>query len=92
MAQATPGSVMAQGYHHAILPLASARDRRTEIRWAIRDVELRTGYRPAGLWLPEAAVDWLSLRIAAEEGIAINTSENAWWKHYSLAGPAGPVP
>ena len=69
MAQATPGSVMAQGYHHAILPLASARDRRTEIRWAIRDVELRTGYRPAGLWLPEAAVDWLTLRIAAEEGI-----------------------
>ena len=69
MAQATPESVMAQGYHHAILPLASARDRRTEIRWAMRDVELRTGYRPTGLWLPEAAVDWLTLRIAAEEGI-----------------------
>ena len=69
MAQATPGSIMAQGYHHAILPLASARDRRTEIRWAIRDVELRTGSRPTGLWLPEAAVDWLTLRIAAEEGI-----------------------
>ncbi len=43
MAGADPRSVMAQGYHHAILPLASARDRRTEIRWAIRDVELRTG-------------------------------------------------
>ncbi len=69
MAQATPHGVMAQGYHHTILPLASARDRRTEIRWAIRDVELRTGYRPVGLWLPEAAVDWLTLRIAAEEGI-----------------------
>jgi hypothetical protein len=69
MSQAAPESVMAQGYHHAILPLASARDRRTEIRWAMRDVELRTGYRPTGLWLPEAAVDWLTLRIAAEEGI-----------------------
>ena len=49
--------------------LPRARDRRTEIRWAIRDVELRTGSRPTGLWLPEAAVDWLTLRIAAEEGI-----------------------
>ncbi len=60
---------MAQGYHHAILPLASPRDRRTEIRWALRDVELRTGHRPAGLWLPEAAVDQLTLRICAEEGV-----------------------
>ena len=60
---------MAQGYHHAILPCASARDRRTEVRWAIRDMELRIGRRPTGLWLPEAAVDQLTLRICAEEGI-----------------------
>ena len=49
MAQAAPGAIMAQAYHHAILPLASPRDRRTEIRWALRDVELRTGHRPGGL-------------------------------------------
>jgi len=69
MGQADPRSVMAQGYHHAILPLASARDRRTEIRWAIRDVVLRTGHRPTGIWLPEAAVDRMTLRTCAEEGI-----------------------
>jgi hypothetical protein len=69
MRQARPGSVMAQAYHHAILPLASVRDRRTEIRWALRDVELRTGRRPEGLWLPETAVDQATLRIAAEEGV-----------------------
>jgi hypothetical protein len=69
MRQARPGSVMAQAYHHAILPLASVRDRRTEIRWALRDVELRTGRRPEGLWLPETAVDRATLRIAAEEGV-----------------------
>jgi hypothetical protein len=67
--QARPGSVMAQAYHHPILPLASVRDRRTEIRWALRDVELRTGTRPDGLWLPETAVDRSTLRIAAEEGV-----------------------
>ena len=61
--------VMAQAFHHSILPLASVRDRRTEIRWGLRDVELRFGQRPEGLWLPETAVDLLTLRIAAEEGL-----------------------
>lgn len=69
MGQARHGGLMAQAYHHAILPLASVRDRRTEIRWALRDVELRTGRRPDGLWLPETAVDRATLRIAAAEGV-----------------------
>lgn len=60
---------MAQAFHHAILPLASVRDRRTEIRWGLRDFELRFGHRSLGLWLPETAVDLLTLRIAAEEGV-----------------------
>jgi hypothetical protein len=60
---------VAQGYHHAILPLASARDRRTEIRWGLRDLELRTGRRSRGIWLPEAAVDLPTLRACAEEGV-----------------------
>jgi hypothetical protein len=61
---------IAQPYHHAILPLASAADRRTEIAWGIRDFELRFGRRPAGLWLPETAVDKVTLREAAGQGIA----------------------
>jgi hypothetical protein len=71
---ATPGSdcsghALAQAYHHAILPLAPMADRRTEIRWGIRDFELRFGHRPAGLWLPETAVDTPTLRILADEGL-----------------------
>ena len=53
---------MAQPFHHAILPLASAADRRTEIRWGLRDFELRFGRRPDGMWLPETAVDLDTLR------------------------------
>ena len=60
---------IAQSYHHTILPLASAADRRTEIAWGIRDFELRFGRRPAGLWLPETAVDLATLREAATQGI-----------------------
>ncbi|HET7028060.1 MAG TPA: DUF3536 domain-containing protein [Candidatus Limnocylindrales bacterium] len=60
---------MAQGYHHAILPLATPADRRTEIRWGLRDFELRFGRRPRGLWLPETAVDRLTLRLLVDEGV-----------------------
>ncbi|HEX8940001.1 MAG TPA: DUF3536 domain-containing protein [Candidatus Limnocylindrales bacterium] len=63
------GNGMAQGYHHSILPLASLRDRRTEIRWGLRDFLLRFGRPALGLWLPETAVDVPTLRLLAEEGV-----------------------
>jgi hypothetical protein len=60
---------MAQPFHHAIMPLASAADRRTEVRWGLRDFELRFGRRPTGMWLPETAVDRATLRLLVDEGI-----------------------
>jgi hypothetical protein len=63
------GNAMAQAYHHAILPLASLADRRTEIRWGLRDFDLRFGRRPTGIWLPETAVDLPTLRILADEKV-----------------------
>ena len=70
MAAADQGvNAVAQAFHHAILPLASARDRATEIRWGLRDFELRFG-RPARiLWLPETAADLPTLREMARQGI-----------------------
>ena len=47
------GNAIAQAFHHTILPLASEADRRTEIRWGLREFELRFGHRASGLWLPE---------------------------------------
>jgi hypothetical protein len=66
---AAHGNAMAQAFHHSILPLASAADRRTEIRWGLREFELRFGHRPGGLWLPETAVDLPTLRTAVDEGV-----------------------
>ncbi|MGZ6269459.1 MAG: DUF3536 domain-containing protein [Candidatus Limnocylindrales bacterium] len=63
------GDAMAQGYHHSILPLASLRDRRTEIRWGLREFRLRFDRAALGLWLPETAVDASTLRVLAEEGV-----------------------
>ncbi|MEZ5963132.1 MAG: DUF3536 domain-containing protein [Planctomycetota bacterium] len=64
------GSALAQAYNHMILPLANERDRRTQVRWGIRDFERRFGRKPEGMWLPETAVDDASLETLAECGIA----------------------
>lgn len=63
------GNAIAMPYHHAILPLASRRDKVTEVRWGIRDFERRFGRSPAGMWLPETAADGETLQVLAEEGI-----------------------
>lgn len=63
------GNALAQGYNHAILPLASARDRRTQIRWGLADFRRRFGREAEGFWLPETAVDVPTLSALAEEGI-----------------------
>ncbi len=64
------GSAMAQAYNHIIMPLANSRDKRTQVIWGIRDFEARFGRTPAGMWLPETAVDLETLDILAEHGIA----------------------
>jgi alpha-amylase/alpha-mannosidase (GH57 family) len=63
------GSAMAQVYNHVILPLASTRDRISQIRWGIADFERRFQRKPEGMWLPETAVDNESLELLAAEGI-----------------------
>jgi alpha-amylase/alpha-mannosidase (GH57 family) len=60
------GSAMAQAYNHIILPLASRRDKITQIRWGIADFRSRFQREPEGMWLPETAVDLESLDIMAE--------------------------
>lgn len=63
------GSAMAQCYNHMIMPLANSRDRRTQIIWGIRDFTRRFEREPAGMWLPETAVDIPTLETLAEHGI-----------------------
>ena len=63
------GSAMAQCYNHMIMPLASSRDKRTQVRWGIEDFRFRFGRDPEGMWLPETAVDLESLDLLAEHGI-----------------------
>jgi len=63
------GNAVAAPYHHVILPLASYRDKLTEVRWGIADFRRRFGRSPEGMWLPECAVDDDTLDVLAQEGI-----------------------
>jgi hypothetical protein len=63
------GAAIAAPYHHVILPLASRRDKQTEVRWGIREFRRVFGREPSGMWLPETAVDDETLEVLAEAGI-----------------------
>jgi alpha-amylase/alpha-mannosidase (GH57 family) len=63
------GSAMAQVYNHLIMPLASTRDRVTQIRWGIADFEARFRRKPEGMWVAETAVDTETLELLAASGI-----------------------
>src|SRR5271157_4568582 len=63
------GNALAQTYNHMILPLASPRDQRTQVRWGVADFRHRFGRDPEGMWLAETAVDTESLEVLAEAGI-----------------------
>ena len=60
---------LAQAYGHIILPLATERDVRTQVRWGLADVRHRFGRQARGMWLPECAVSEAVLAVLAEEGV-----------------------
>ena len=63
------GNAIAQVYNHMILPLASRRDKVTQVAWGLADFRARFGREPEGLWLPETAVDTETLEVLVEAGV-----------------------
>lgn len=60
---------IAQAYGHTILPLASERDMRLQIRWGLADFRHRFGREALGMWLAECAVNDDVLAALIEEGV-----------------------
>jgi alpha-amylase/alpha-mannosidase (GH57 family) len=63
------GSALAQVYNHMIMPLATRRDKTTQVLWAIQDFRKRFRRDPEGMWLPETAVDIETLEVLTDAGI-----------------------
>jgi len=63
------GNAIAQVYNHIIMPLASDRDKETEVLWGMADFEKRFHRKPEALWLPETAVNHATLRTLVKHGM-----------------------
>ncbi len=63
------GNAIAQVYNHVIMPLASARDRETQLKWGIADFEEHFGRRPEAVWLAETAINMDVVVDLVREGI-----------------------
>ncbi len=63
------GNAMAQVYNHLIMPLASERDKITQVKWGLSDFYHRFNRHAEGMWLAETAADSKTLAILAKEGI-----------------------
>lgn len=77
------GNAMAQAYNHLILPLATPRDRQTQIRWGIREFQYRFGRNPEAMWLPETAVDEATLALLVRAGmrhVILSPAQAARWR------------
>ena len=88
------GGAVAHPWVHAILPLASPRDRRTMIAWGVADFTRRFGRRPEGMWMPETAADTATLEALAEAGIAftiVAPHQIASAHHETALDPQAPV-
>jgi alpha-amylase/alpha-mannosidase (GH57 family) len=63
------GNAIAQVYNHMIMPLCSARDAVTQVRWGLTSFARTFSRRARGMWLAETAVDDRTLDVLAAEGV-----------------------
>lgn len=63
------GNALAQVYNHMIMPLASRRDKLTQIRWAREFFRNRYKREPEGFWLAETAINMETVQCLIEEGV-----------------------
>ena len=64
------GTAIAQAYHHPILPLSDAQDKRLEIKWGLDAFQAVFKRQAEGLWMPETAMDTATLEEMARQGVS----------------------
>lgn len=76
-AQHGTGNALAAPAHHTILPLARNRDKLSQAKWGIAAFAHHFGRQPAGMWLPEMAVDLETLQALHDAGIQFTILSDA---------------
>ena len=82
------GNALAHVYSHAILPLASEREKRIQVTWGLADFRHRFGHEPDGMWLAETAADSASLGMLLDHGIRFTVL--APWQTVDAIDPTEP--
>lgn len=62
-------NALAQVYGHAIMPLATEREKRIQVAWGLSDYQHRFRRPAAGMWLAETAADEATLEVLATYGV-----------------------
>jgi len=83
------GNAIAAPYNHMIMPLASRRDKITQIIWGLEDFKKRFHRDSEGIWLPETAVDRETLEILAEYGIRFTILAPAQCARFRTSSKSG---
>ncbi len=82
------GNALAQAYNHTILPLATTRDKLTQIVWGLNDFRHRYGREAHGMWLAETAIDMETLDLLAQCGVTYTVL--APWQAATAIDPTEP--
>ena len=82
------GNALAHVYSHAILPLASEREKEIQVAWGLADFRYRFGHEPDGMWLAETAADSASLGTLLDHGIRFTVL--APWQARDAIDPTEP--
>lgn len=80
------GSAIAQVYNHMIMPLASKRDKETQIKWGLYDFEKRFNRKSEGIWLAETACDTDTLKSLYDNGVKYTILAPNQAKRFKLDG------
>ncbi|MBF9016129.1 MULTISPECIES: DUF3536 domain-containing protein [unclassified Oceanispirochaeta] len=63
------GNALAQVYNHIILPLASEKDKKTQIYWGLENFRRHFGRDSEGIWLSEAAINMSTAEELVRSGV-----------------------
>ncbi len=80
------GNAIAQIYNHVIMPLATLKDKKTQIKWSLEYFNSKFKRKSLGMWLPETASDEETLETLCQENIKYTILSSNQAAHFRPIG------